>query len=109
METFTSSNLGYELIDLQRRHKRWSELTFGPGRKPWNHLVREAQELAAKPHDISEAADCLLLLMDTARLHGYDIVKLCQAANEKLAINETRQWSPLDEHGVSQHITTPPK
>jgi hypothetical protein len=107
METFTTSNLGQELLDLQRRHKRWSEFTFGPGRKPWNHLKLEAQELAERPRDITEMADVLLLLMDTARMAGFDIVKLCQAANEKQAINETREWGRPDENGVCRHVKTP--
>ena len=103
-DQFTDSSLSWQLPDLCKRHTAWTKATFGPGRKPWNHLVLEAQELAAKPGDISEMADVMLLLIDTAKLAGFSICDVLQAANEKHEINKARQWSPIDDRGVAKHL-----
>ena len=92
----------------------WSDSTFGPGRKPLPvlyHLVKEVPEVidaieGQKGDDriLMEYADCLLLLVDAARLSGYDARDLLTAGRKKLEVNKGRKWGKPDQYGVIEHI-----
>ena len=51
-----------------------------------------------------EYADCLTLLIDSAKCFGmtaYDLVTVCRV---KLEINKSRKWGSPDRNGVIEHI-----
>jgi hypothetical protein len=66
------------MFDLEthlRRQRAWSLKTFGPGERTRTvcaHIRKELYELAARPDDISEYADVLLLAFDGALRSGFD-------------------------------------
>lgn len=89
--------LDADFLGLWLAHADWSTAVFGPSsyrgpRGPIRHLQKEAKELEEAPHDASEYADCLLLLMDAARRAGYSPEELIGAARSKLKANKARVW-----------------
>ena len=92
--------------ELQNDIANWSTYQF-PHQNPHSkitHLRSELVELDEDPTDVMEYADCFMLLIDTARLVGYDMSDIYKALREKLEINKNREWGEPDEHGVSYHI-----
>jgi hypothetical protein len=73
-----------------------------------NHLVKELGELRDAPGDITEHADCLILLLGIAALCGFTIDDLLAAARAKMVVNENRQWHAADADGVYRHKDTLP-
>lgn len=59
--------------------------------------LMEAVSLGSKDIE-SEFADCLILLLDVAKIHGFDPAK---AFYDKLDINKQRNWQPSG--GCLQH------
>jgi Protein of unknown function (DUF550) len=92
---------------LQLEQRAWAEKTF-PGQPieaKIKHLKKEVElELLVKPSDISEMADCLLLLLDIAGKQQVDAHTLFEAAVAKFRINQARAWGPPDADGVCEHI-----
>jgi len=78
-----------------REHIRWSQKTFGEGAfstRPVNHIRKELDELFAKPTDLEEWIDVIILALDGAWRAGYnaaDIVKMLMA---KLKKNQSRTF-----------------
>ena len=87
-------------------HGLWSDKTFGISSPlvPLHHLRKEVDEVIAAPADITEYADCYLLLMDAARLAGFSMTDIENAAEAKYLTNLTRQWGEPDTNGVREHI-----
>lgn len=82
--------------------RAWQAATFTQ-RTPESiseHLRREAHELAARPHDMEEAADVFLLLVGLT--DGRDLEA---AVRYKLDKNKARKWGQPDAHGVVEHIS----
>ena len=88
--------------DLVDQTGTWAQATFPKSTDSsiCEHLKREAQELADKPSDVEEAADCILLIFHLAHRRGWDLGK---AIREKSAKNKSRIWNPVDAKGVSEH------
>jgi hypothetical protein len=98
----SSSKLEY----LWLKQTEWSDETFGKNRKPtgpMNHLKKEVEEVLDNPYDTEEYADCLLLLIDAARLAGMTPESLLDAAMEKHLKNRLRKWGEADSFGVIEH------
>lgn len=96
-----------ELLRLQIEAARWANATFGEGRPPHGaiaHLGREVAELAEKPFDIWEYADCLMLLIDAASNAGINVDEIVATVWEKLAINRDRKWGEEQPDGTIEHI-----
>lgn len=94
--------------DYQDRLGEWSDSVFGDDRYFDSggsslHLQEEAKELHEHPQDLSEYADCLMLIIDKARLEGINIASLETALERKLKINQGRKWVKV-EHGYYKHI-----
>ena len=92
---------------LQDAVGTWSDETFGDDRPPnaiIAHLKKEAEELYQKPFALEEYADCLLLLLDAARVAGFSANVLAQAAFMKLRTNVLREWGEPDENGAVEHV-----
>ena len=70
------------------------------------HLRREIAELAAKPQDMEELADCFLLLAHLAyqnrKVFGTD--RLSVAVQAKIEKNKRRKWGAPDVQGVISHV-----
>lgn len=101
--------IGEAMCDLAYNQAEWSQATFGrDGERgpigPLKHLEKEAREAQANPDDVSEYADCLLLILDAARRAGISHIELVKAASAKLEINKKRQWpKPASDQPV-EHI-----
>lgn len=68
---------------------------------PLKHLAKEAVEAQEAPDDLSEYADCFMLIIDAARRAGFGLEQLTIAAVVKLAKNKLRKWSvPLPDEAV---------
>ena len=91
---------------LQKRIGEWQTRTFGDAQTVQEidcHLIRELQELLDAEHgeaEQEECADVLILLMGRAHLMGFNLL---EAAEKKLAINQTRTWGKPDAQGVIEH------
>ena len=103
----------------------WSDKTFGEyQRNPviLYHLKKEVDELielfesAGQISDNDDAmkwdnsvlyeyADCMMLLLDSAKHHGLSATKLLFITRMKLNLNKTRKWGKPDENGVVEHIS----
>ena len=91
---------------LRAEHAKWSEETFGSVSAigPAKHLAKEALEFAAKPTDVSELADCQMLLWDMQRRAGISDEVLAQAIRIKLAVNQARLWPAPQEGEPREHL-----
>lgn len=65
------------------------------------HLLEEVNELAEDPSDGEEMADCFILLMNLAEMHGHDLMT---EAQKKMDKNRARKWGKPDERGVCHHV-----
>lgn len=79
----------------------WSQRMFGPdSRGPigsLRHLEKETREAQQAPGDLTEYADCFLLLLDATRRAGFTYAQLIGAAFAKLLVNvNDRKWPPFD-------------
>ena len=105
-----ANGVGPKLTALQAHHAKWSQATFGTDQErgpvgPLKHLAKEAQEAADRPRDISEYADCLLLILDATRRAGWTMVDLVDAAECKLIVNRERQWNvPTGKDEPIEHV-----
>lgn len=92
-----------ELITFQREVSEWAQATF-PHQTPASkiaHLQDEVRELAECPSDGEEMADCFILLLSLAEMHGCDLL---QEARAKMTKNRARKWGKADERGVCHHL-----
>jgi hypothetical protein len=89
---------------LQRRvAKQFLEGYPGEHRAFARKAVEEAQELADEPDDLTEAADLLIVLLGYLTGRGLLFVELLDAANDKMTINEKRQWERMP-NGAWKHV-----
>jgi len=91
---------------LRAEHAKWSQETFGAVTAigPAKHLAKEALEFADQPTDVSELADCQMLLWDMQRRAGISDEALAQAIQIKLAVNQARQWPAPTEGEPIEHV-----
>lgn len=91
------SRHGRAVIDAAHiAHQReWSARTFGPGDRTAgviDHIRKELDEIAAKPDDIDEWADLIILAFDGAWRADHDPQAILDAVAAKQAKNEARTW-----------------
>lgn len=84
----------------------WSEDTFGPGFRTgvFRHLEKEIKEAEAKPDDISEWADLLILTLDGAMRAGHSPIEIIHAYYDKQIENLHREWPDWREFPTDQPI-----
>ena len=101
------------MIDKWRKFQielnAWQDTVFGhnketQGRGAIEHMKSEAEEIIKDPKDLSEYADCLLLLLNALHCNGYNMDNLYQACKDKLKINKARTWGKRNKHGYIEHI-----
>lgn len=94
------------------RQSNWSLRTFGPGYRISNviaHIRKELKEIEAKPDDIEEWADLIMLSFDGAIRQGHDPQDIIEAVYSKLIKNELRtwpDWRTQDPNKVIEHDRT---
>lgn len=76
------------------RHKEWADATFPDDTftDVLKHLKEEIQEVEADPKNITEFADCFMLLIYAAGKSGFSMSSLLKAMWDKFKINKTRTW-----------------
>lgn len=108
-------NDGLDMLQFFDEQAKWSREVFGEDILrgpvgPLKHLAKEAQEaLEAKTpeHRSEEIVDCLFVVFDAARRHGFTYRSLAEAAMRKLEINKKRNWpTPTTDEPV-EHIREP--
>ena len=96
----------FDLARFYDEKAAWSRKTFGAASYSGvlKHLAKELVEVTAKPSDLEEWADIVLLALDGASRHagatGEEFVAALQAKQQK---NLARKWAPPCEDGVSEH------
>lgn len=84
-----------DLADFLHRKNAWSLETFGPSQTiegVIEHARKELDEASAEPCDAIEWADVLFLVTDAAFRAGHTPEAICEALEQKLAINRARSW-----------------
>lgn len=97
--------MALDLVDFLKRHQVFSQRTFGPGHRTQGvlkHLRKELDEIEAKPLDLVEWIDAILIAIDGACRTGASPEEVVQALVDKQTVNEKRDWpdwrsSPYDE------------
>lgn len=85
----------FDLIAHLHRQREFSEHTFGPGARTAgviDHIRKELNEIEAKPDDVSEWVDVILLALDGAWRAGFSPEQIAQAIAAKQERNESRKW-----------------
>ncbi|MFH1806864.1 MAG: dATP/dGTP pyrophosphohydrolase domain-containing protein [Pseudomonadota bacterium] len=85
----------FDLIAHLHRQKTFSQNAFGPGERTkgvTDHIEKELAEVRAKPDDISEWVDLVLLALDGAWRMGFSPEQIAEAITAKQTKNENRTW-----------------
>jgi hypothetical protein len=85
----------FDVISHLARQRAWSEQTFGPGDRSKgvsDHIRKELDEIAAKPDDLEEWIDIVILALDGAWRAGNEPHQIIAALVAKQTKNEARQW-----------------
>jgi hypothetical protein len=83
------------IIEYLRRQRAWSQRTFGPGDRTATivaHIRKELVEIEAKPDDLSEWIDVMILAFEGAMRRGHDPLSIVGALTLKQAQNFARTW-----------------
>jgi hypothetical protein len=78
-----------------QRQREWSERTFGPDPRAagiCDHIRKELLEVEAKPTDLSEWIDVVILGLDGAWRAGHTPAEIIAALVAKQDKNESREW-----------------
>jgi len=98
----------YELAGYLRDAREWSARTFGPGRRTLGvtkHIEKEIAEVRAKPDDLTEWVDIIILACDGYWRHGGQPESLLPDMLAKLAKNKARTWpAPTSEDEPTEHV-----
>lgn len=105
---------GDHVIDLdsltQRidRQRQWSEKTFGGGPRTLgviSHIRKELLEIEAKPDDLEEWIDVLILAMDGAWRTGASTSRIIACLEAKQRKNMARTWPmPTSQDTAVEHV-----
>lgn len=91
----TVTMLEFNLVSHLHRQREFSLRTFGPGARTagvLDHIRKELAEIEAKPRDLTEWADVVLLALDGAWRAGHSPEDIALVIAEKQARNEARAW-----------------
>ena len=101
------------MMDLVRhlvRQRDFSEKTFGPGQRTngvLDHIRKELIEIEAKPNDLTEWIDVIILAFDGAWRAGYTPDAIANALVAKQGRNESRtwpDWRTADPNKAMEHV-----
>lgn len=99
-QTALASDPGREAVQFDfyahlLRQREWSGKTFGPGDRAKGvvaHIRKELGEIEAKPRDLLEWIDVVILALDGAWRAGYSPAEIIAALVGKQTKNENRKW-----------------
>lgn len=80
------------------RQRDFSERTFGPYSRPLrtegvlDHIKKEVREIEAKPNDLEEWVDLIILACEGALSQGHSPEAIAHAWEAKQTKNEGRTW-----------------
>jgi hypothetical protein len=98
------------MVDLETIvtwQRNWSRRTFGEGRRTEGlciHIEKELAEIRAKPQDLEEWIDVILLAMDGAWRAGYTAAQVAEALQAKQLKNHTRKWDVRGQDEPCEHV-----
>jgi hypothetical protein len=96
------------LTEYLTRQWEWSRRTFGEGRRTkgiLEHIRKELSEIEAKPDDLSEWVDVMILAMDGYWRHGGKPESLMADLQAKQDKNFARKWpTPTSEDVAVEHV-----
>jgi len=88
--------------------RTWSRLTFGEGRRTigiTKHIEKELAEIRAKPEDLEEWVDVIILAIDGYWRAGGKALDLARRLKEKQEMNFNRRWpDPQPEDEATEHL-----
>ena len=91
-----------------KRQIKWSQKTFGEGRRTigvTDHIRKELDEIIAAPDDLEEWVDVIILAFDGAWRTGHSPREIIKALRDKQLKNLGRQWPDLKDSDVPvEHI-----
>jgi hypothetical protein len=94
--------------DYLSRHWSWSRQAFGDGRQTngiLEHIGKELAEIRAKPDDLVEWVDVMILAFDGYLRHGGSVDSLMRDLEAKQAENLVRRWPlPGDGQHAVEHL-----
>lgn len=100
------------LTEFIQEQRRWALATFGPGLKTTsicNHIRNELLEIEAKPRDLMEWVDVIILGLEGAWRTGATEEEIVAALWSKLgAIQQRTYLLPADEDAPMEHDRTCP-
>ncbi len=100
------------LIPYLERQAEWSNRTFGPGLRTngiLEHIRKELKEIEAKPGDLEEWIDVIILALDGYWRHYGHPLDLMRHLQDKQNKNFARRWpEPTDEDIVVEHLRLNP-
>jgi hypothetical protein len=88
-------SVSVDLVEHLHRQRDFSLRTFGPGPRLEGviaHIRKELAEIEAKPTDVTEWIDVVLLALDGAWRAGFGPEEIAIALQGKQAKNEARTW-----------------
>lgn len=108
----------FDFVAHLHRQREFSERTFGPGTRTAgviDHIRKELNEIEAKPDDVTEWVDVILLALDGAWRAGFSPEQIAKAIDAKQTKNEGRTWpdwrtaepGKAIEHDRSQEAPVP--
>lgn len=99
-------------VELWGKIRDWSQTTFGDGRRTkglLEHIRRELEEVSAKPDDLVEWVDVVLLAFDGYWRHGGKPEEFLDAVRAKYEVNQARKWPPpAPEDQPNHHVKETP-
>ena len=105
-------SMAHSSADLEaylHRQWAWSKETFGPALRTKGviqHITKELREIEAKPHDLSEWVDVIILAMDGFWRHGgkpEDLLPAMQAKQDKNFARNWPDWRTVGEDSAIEH------
>ncbi len=101
-----------DLIKHIERQIKFSEATFGPGKRTSgiiDHIRKEIIEVEQAPNDLEEWVDIIMLALDGAWRSGHTPNEIATAITAKQAKNEGRNWpdwQTADPEKAIEHVRT---
>ena len=97
----------FDLATHLHRLRAFSLKTFGPGMRTkgvCTHIRKELKEIEAKPTDIEEWIDVIILGFDGAWRAGWEPEDIVKALVDKQTKNEGRTWPDWRDHPEDKPI-----
>lgn len=97
-----------DIREYNERQRQWSRKTFGEGKRTLGilaHIRKELGEISAKPDDLEEWIDVVILALDGYWRHGGEPADLMLHLQAKQDKNIARRWpAPGPEDEPTEHV-----